>query len=270
MRLRTTLQQFKQNKRKALSLFITAGYPKLETTVPFVVALADAGADLIELGIPFSDPVADGPTIQHSSDIALRNGMTLQKTFEMAKEIRRQREIPIILMGYANPIFIFGLDNFMKACASIGIDGTIIADLPPEESHDYRISARLHDIAAIFLATPTTSNERLKELGTLSDGFLYCVSVTGVTGTRQGVAEEALTFLRRAREQVVRNPLLVGFGISSPEDARHVAPYSDGIIIGSALMKLISDSSAGSIESAIEFVRSMRKALDESTLNPIV
>lgn len=267
MRLTDTLNKLKQNKRKALSLFVTAGYPTLESTVPLIVTLAGAGADLIELGIPFSDPVADGPTIQMSSDIALRNGMTLIKTLEMAEQIRKQSQIPLILMGYANPIFTFGLDKFMSQCASIGIDGTIIADLPLEESNAYCASAKHHNIATIFLAAPTTSNERLKELDNTSKGFLYCISITGVTGTREGLSQDALTFLRRAKEQVTINPLLVGFGISTPEDARQAAAYSDGIIIGSALTKILSATSGDPITNAVEFTSSMRKALDENNLH---
>lgn len=254
----------KLGNRKALSLFVTAGYPTIESTVPLVVALANAGADVIELGVPFSDPIADGPTIQVSSEIALRNGVTLQKTLELAKKIRKQSDVPLVLMGYANPVYAYGLEKFLATCSNIGIDGTIIADLPLEESEEYRTFASKHNIATIFLAAPTTSNERLTELDNASTGFLYCVSVTGVTGERQELAKQSEEFLQRARAVVKKNPLLVGFGIATPDDARNVAKLSDGIIIGSALIKLIQNSSQDHfIEKAEEFVKLIRKALDE-------
>jgi tryptophan synthase alpha chain len=263
MKFAYKLRLGKTKDRKALSLFVTAGYPTIESTVPLVVAIANAGADIIELGIPFSDPIADGPTIQASSEIALRNGVTLKKVFEMAKEIRKQTSVPLVLMGYSNPIYAYGIENFFKMCSGIGIDGTIIPDIPLEESEAYRTFAQKNDIATIFLAAPTTSNERLAELDNASTGFLYCVSVTGVTGERQGLAKQSEEFLQRARKVVKKNPLLVGFGISTPDDACNVARLSDGVIIGSALIKLMQNSPQNHlIENVTEFVKSMRKALD--------
>jgi tryptophan synthase alpha chain len=254
----------KHTNRKALSLFVTAGYPTVETTVPLVVALADAGADVIELGIPFSDPIADGPTIQLSSEVALRNGITLQKTFNIAKEIRKQTDVPLVLMGYANPVYAFGLQKFLNKCKEVGVNGTIIADLSLEESAEYRTLAAQNDIATIFLAAPTTSNERLVQLDQASTGFLYCISITGVTGERQALASQAENFLKQARSCVKKNPLLVGFGISTPDDARRIAALSDGVIIGSALIKILQQTSGNhAIENAVKFVRSIRKALDE-------
>jgi len=251
------------NNRKALSLVGTAGYPTIESTGPLVVALANAGADVIELGIPFSDPIADGPTIQMSSELALRNGVTLQKTLNMAREIRKQSSIPLVLMGYANPIYTFGLSRFLDSCTNIGIDGVIIPDLALEESDEYRRLAQEKNIATIFLAAPTTPDERLVQLDNASTGFLYCVSITGVTGERQGLAKQSEEFLQRARKVVKKNPLLVGFGISTPDDACNVARLSDGVIIGSALIKLMQNSSENHlIENVTEFVKSMRKALD--------
>lgn len=254
----------KQHARKTLSLFVTAGYPTIESTVPLIVALAKEGADVIELGVPFSDPIADGRTIQLSSEIALRNGMTLRKTFEIAQEIRKRSHVPLVLMGYANPIYACGLETFLRTCSTIGIDGSIIADLPLEESDEYRRLASNHNIATIFLAAPTSSNERLAQLDIASTGFLYCVSITGVTGERPGLAKQSEEFLQRARTVVKNNPLLVGFGIATPNDARNVARVSDGVIIGSALINVIQNSSQNTfIEKAAEFVRSIRKALDE-------
>ena len=264
MKIAHKLNQLKQNNRKALSLFVTAGFPTVENTVPLVIALANTGADIIELGIPFSDPIADGPTIQLSSEVALRNGVSLQTTLEMAKEIRGKSDVPLVLMGYANPIYAYGLNKFLSICQEIGVDGIIIADLPLEESEEYRRIAKQHSIATIFLASPTTSPERLVQLDQASTGFLYCVSITGVTGERQALASQAESFLKQARSCVKNNPILVGFGIATPEDAKRVASLSDGVIIGSALIKLIQNSSQNHmIEDATEFVKSIRKALDE-------
>ena len=254
----------KHANRKALSLFVTAGYPTIGTTVPLVAALAKAGADVIELGIPFSDPIADGPTIQLSSEVALRNGVTLAKTFEMVKEIRQQTDIPLVLMGYANPAYAFGLGQFLSKCKEAGVNGTIIPDLSLEESDEYRTLAAQNNVATIFLAAPTTSSERLVQLDQASTGFLYCISITGVTGERQGLASPAEAFLKQARACVKKNPLLVGFGISTPSDARRIAALSDGVIIGSALIKILQASSGNhAIENAVKFAGSIRAALDE-------
>ena len=264
MRITDKLNQLQLNNRKALSLFVTAGYPTIESTVPLVVALANAGADVIEIGIPFSDPIADGPTIQLSSEVALRNGVTLQKTLELSEQIRKQSDIPLVLMGYANPIYAYGLDKFLSRCKEAGIDGTIIADLPLEESEEYRTIAQQNNIATIFLAAPTTSSDRLTQLDNASTGFLYCVSITGVTGERKALASQTESFLKRARMSVKKNPLLVGFGISTPDDARRIASLSDGVIIGSALINTIQHASQNHIiDGAVEFVKSIRIALDQ-------
>lgn len=254
-RLTISLDQLRRDGRKALSLFVTAGYPSISVTVPLVLELAKTGADMVELGIPFSDPVADGPTIQISSETALRNGVTLSKTLEMAQEIRKKSSIPLVLMGYANPILAFGLENYLTTCTEVGIDGTIIADLPLEESGEYRHLAKEKNVATIFLAAPTTPEHRLVHLDDCSTGFLYCVSITGVTGERKGLADQAGAFLQRARAFVKNNPLLVGFGISTPEAARLVARYSDGVVIGSALIRVLHLSSQNHlIENAVAFV----------------
>jgi tryptophan synthase alpha chain len=258
------MDRLRREKRKALSLFVTAGYPTIGTTVPLVLALAGAGADLIEIGIPFSDPIADGPTIQQSSEVALRNGITVQKALDMVQEIRTQSDVPVVLMGYANPIYAYGAAKFFSTGKKIGVDGTIIPDMPLEESDEYRTLARQHDIASVFLAAPTTTPDRLVQLDKASTGFLYCVSVTGVTGERQAVAPQTELFLKQARSCVKNNPLLVGFGISTPDDARRIASLSDGIIIGSALINVMQSAGTNDlIGRAGEFVRSMRMALDD-------
>jgi tryptophan synthase alpha chain len=262
-RLEDHLTQRKRDGKKALSLFVTVGYPTIDMTVPLVLALADAGADLIELGVPFSDPIADGPTIQQSSEIALRNGVTLEHTFSIAQRIRKQSSIPLVLMGYANPVYAYGMKSYFQACAEVGIDGTIIPDIPLEESEMYLSLSKASNIASIFLAAPTTPLERLKQLDKVSTGFLYCVSMTGVTGERKTLTPQAEHFLREARVCVTSNPLLVGFGITTPDDARQLARYSDGVIVGSALITIMQQSQGNRvIEQATEFARSLRHALD--------
>ena len=262
MRLQNRLEELRRGGRKALSLFVTAGYPALRDTVPLVLELAESGADLIELGMPFSDPVADGPTIQRSSEVALSNGVTLRKTLELSRRIRARSGVPLVLMGYANPIYAHGLTEFLAECSDIGIDGTIIADLPPEESEHYVRTAKEQSLASIFLAAPTTSPARLARLDGISTGFLYCVSITGVTGARRQVTDQAREFLQRARATVKKNPLLVGFGISTPDDARHIAGMSDGVVGGSALFRALGNGSGKAVDRAGKFTRQLRRALD--------
>jgi len=258
-RLDETLSTLGRERRKALSLFLTAGYPTAEATPSLALAFEEAGADLLEIGIPFSDPIADGSTIQRSYEQARRNGTTLRKTFGMVSEIRRRSAIPIILMGYANPVFAFGLENFIEACADAGVDGAIIPDLPLEESASYRSHARARGLSTIFLVAPTTTQERMSAIDEASTGFVYGVSLTGVTGARSALPPEAEGFLASARSAVRRNPLLVGFGIASAHDAVRMAALSDGVIIGSALLNALDTSGT---EGAVAFVRSMRTALD--------
>lgn len=249
---------------KALALYMMAGYPERESTVPLACALAEAGADIIELGIPFSDPIADGPVIQACSERALRNGITVGRVLAAVEEIRRSVSIPLVLMGYANPVYRFGMDRFLSTAHGCGVDGLIVPDLPVEESGEYRTLAERAGIAAIFLASPVTPDARLRRLDEASRGFLYCVSVTGVTGERKDAAAQAADFLRRARSIVKRNPLLVGFGIATPDDARSAGKQSDGVIIGSALMKIVGRGDGDLLHRAAEFARTVRTALDES------
>ena len=251
--------------RKALSLYVTPGYPDVATTVPLILALARAGADMIELGIAFSDPIADGPTIQESSTVALANGMTLERTFEIVRAVRAESDIPLLLMGYANPIYSCGTTRFVQTCASIGVNGTIIPDLPLEESAQYRALALQHGVASVLLAAPTTPDERLALLDEATTGFLYCVAVAGVTGARSGVARATTGFLERARSHVRRHPLMVGFGIATPPDAALAARSADGVIIGSALIKIIGSGRPDRLDEAVRFTRAVRAALDAPT-----
>lgn len=262
-RIHKKLDELRSKNRKALSIFITAGYPTIDATPDIVGILEESGADIIELGIPYSDPLADGPTIQHSSDIALRNGVTLTTVFETVDRIRDKSNIPVVLMGYVNPLISYGIERFMETTSQKGVDGLIIPDLPVEESDEYRSLAIQHNLAPVFLAAPTTSDTRLKQIDDISEGFVYCVSITGVTGQTNGLPENVRDYLQRCKSNITRNPVLVGFGISSGDDARKLAPYSDGIIIGSSLIKKINDAHDGNIFSDISiFIKELREGLD--------
>ncbi len=247
---------------KLMSLFITAGYPDLDSTVELILGMEEAGADMIELGIPFSDPLADGPTIQYSSDVAIKNGITLDKIFSMVQEVRKQSEIPIILMGYLNPVLRFGLDAFCKKAAESGADGLILPDIPIEEGGIIEKQAAEHNLPIIYLVAPNSSDERMRKVDEKSAGFVYCVSVTGVTGTRDGesVAQSVGRFIDRARANITKNPLMIGFGIKSHEDATRIASKADGFIVGSALIENIREHypDQGWRDELYGFVRSLK------------
>lgn len=262
-RLERHLSERRAAGRKSLAMYLTPFFPEADSTVELALALADAGADVLELGIPFSDPIADGPVIQASSELALGNGATLEGVLALAAEIRAAREIPIVLMGYANPVYHFGLTRFLQACAAHGVDGTIVPDIPLEESTDLRAAAQAHGVANILLASPTTSDARLAALDEATRGFLYAVSVAGVTGARSDITAASGAFLERARRVVQVHPLLVGFGIGTPEDARRVSAHADGVIVGSALLSLLTQSPrAERVTRAAAFTRSLRAGLD--------
>ncbi|MFP8488283.1 tryptophan synthase subunit alpha [Gracilimonas sp. Q87] len=227
---------------KLMSLFITAGYPELDSTVDLILGFEKNGADMIELGMPFSDPLADGPTIQYSSEVAIKNGITMNKIFEMVKKVRQRSQIPIILMGYMNPVLRYGVDSFTKKAAEAGVDGLIIPDIPLEEDGIIKESAKSNDLNVIHLVAPNTSDERMKLADENSSGFVYCVSVTGVTGAREGeeVTRSVDRFISRVRKNINKNPVMVGFGIKSFGDAQDIASNADGFIVGSALIDTIT------------------------------
>ncbi|REL38299.1 tryptophan synthase subunit alpha [Rhodohalobacter sp. SW132] len=229
---------------KIMSLFLTAGFPDLESTVDLVLGFEQNGADMIELGMPFSDPLADGPTIQYASNEAIKAGITMDKIFEMVKEIRLQSEIPIVLMGYINPVFRYGVEKFCIRAEECGVDGLIIPDAPIEESGLLSEHAEKAGLSMIFLVAPNTSSERMKLIDQRSSGFVYCVSVTGVTGARDGeeVAQSVQKFISRVRENVQKNPSLVGFGIKNHTDAKKISSDLDGFIVGSALVENIREN----------------------------
>jgi tryptophan synthase alpha chain len=244
-------------KEKALACFVTSGFPNQKSTVPLVLEIADQGADIIELGMPFSDPLADGPVIQHASHTALQQGATLGKVLAHAKSIRRASDVPLVLMGYLNPIMKFGAEKFFEEAASAGVDGLILPELPYEETDRYRELFDRTGLANILLVTPTTPSERIASIDRASEGFLYCVSSTGVTGSAgQKIAKQ---YIRRVKQTARKNRVLVGFGIATPDDARSAAEYADGVVIGSALLRKCANGE--SLKNIGRWVRTIRKAL---------
>jgi tryptophan synthase alpha chain len=241
-RIDQVFKRLKARGEKALIPFITAGDPDLATTHALAKEIARRGADLLELGIPFSDPLADGPTIQAASNRAVKAGVKLQDVLKLAGDIRQDVDLPLILMGYYNPILQHGLTRTASEAAALGVDGFIIPDLPPEEAGPWRKAALKAGVAPIFLAAPTSGPKRLKTLGRLTRGFLYYVSVTGITGARRELPPELIAALKEVRT-LVKRPLAVGFGISTPEQVAWLAPHVDGVVVGSAIVQLAASLS---------------------------
>lgn len=232
----------KEEGRSGLVTFITSGDPDYDTSVEILNGLADAGVDLIELGMPFSDPMADGPAIQVSSQRALRGGMTLTKTIQMVRDYRtRDADTPIVLMGYYNPIYIYGVDRFLKDAKEAGVDGLIMVDLPPEEEGELCLPAIEAGINFIYLTAPTTTDVRLPRVLENASGFVYYVSITGITGTRSANAADIKPHVDRIKAQTDL-PVAVGFGITTPEQAADIADIADAVVVGSALVKVIADN----------------------------
>jgi tryptophan synthase alpha chain len=239
-RIESRLASLKSRNEKALALFITGGYPELHSAVKLVPILEEGGADIVEIGMPFSDPLADGPVIQASSSVALYNGTDLRSILEDVAQIRVSSEIPIVLMGYLNPIMSFGTKEFFSAAVRSGADGIILPELPLEEAGRFATECQGAGLSQILLVTPTSTPERIKAIDEISRGFVYCVATTGVTG--EAGKDPAKEYIGTVHGLVRRNPLLVGFGISSPERARELSRGADGVIIGSALIRKISES----------------------------
>lgn len=242
-RIEAVFNKKNDSGEKIMSLFITAGYPDLDSTVDLILGFENNGADLIELGMPFSDPLADGPTIQYASNVSIKNGITMKKIFGIVSEVRKSSDIPIILMGYINPVLRYGMDSFCKDARECGVDGLIIPDAPLEESSIISEAAGQNNLDMIYLVAPNSSDQRMRRIDQKSRGFVYCVSVTGVTGARSGeeVAQSVGKFIERVKANVTKNPKLVGFGIKSHEDAMHIARDVDGFIVGSALIDNIKN-----------------------------
>lgn len=237
--------------KKAFIPFITAGDPSLDVTESLALSLESSGADVIELGVPFSDPIADGPTIQRSSLRALKSGTTLKKVIDMVAKLRTKTEIPIVLMGYYNPIYKYGVKKFVSDAVSVGIDGLIVADLPPEEADELISVARGQHLDTIFLVAPTSSLERIKIICEASTGYVYCVSSMGVTGTRERISETLRPTVEKIKRQTDK-PIAIGFGVSNPEQAKEVAKLADGVIVGSAIVNIIEkEQSSGNLIPAL-------------------
>lgn len=235
-RIADRFTMLRERGETALVTFVTAGDPDLATTEEVVLELERAGADLIELGVPFSDPMADGPTIQLASDRALASGTTLPGILEMVARVRKQSQVPIVLMGYFNPIFIYGAERFAADAAAAGVDGLLVVDLPPEESAELKGATDQNGLDLIFLLTPTSDRTRVETVSRLGSGFIYYVSVTGVTGARSELADTLAARVGEVR-RALDLPLVVGFGISDPAQAGKVAEMADGVVVGSALVK---------------------------------
>lgn len=252
---------FKQTGQTALIPYVTVGYPSLEASLEVVPLFAISGCDIVELGIPFSDPLADGVTIQEASFHALQNGITPRICLDVAKELRQKVDIPLVFMTYFNPVFSYGLEEFCNACAGAGIDGLIIPDLPPEESLELETITQKQGLDLIYLLAPTSTEERLRLAEERSRGFVYLVSVTGITGARDKLPVDLEAFVGRVRK-VVNKPLCVGFGVSTPEQARRVARIADGVIVGSRIIQLMEADE--SLVEVANFTRELRYALDQA------
>ncbi|MCX8105831.1 MAG: tryptophan synthase subunit alpha [Ignavibacterium album] len=256
-RIESTIKNEIANGRKVLSVFLTAGFPSVKGFTDLVLKTFDAGADMIEIGIPFSDPIADGPVIQYSSHSALEQGVNIEKVLQIVSEIRNHSDKPIILMGYANPILNFGLSSFFSTCNEVKVDGLIIPDIPLEE-YDSFFDSTVKDIDTIMLVSPTSEHRRIKMIGEKSKGFVYCVSVKGITGERNSVSQESINYIRRVKSILPDKKILVGFGVSSPEIASKFASISDGVIVGSAVIKLLTENKQAEM---IDLVRGTKNKL---------
>jgi tryptophan synthase alpha chain len=241
--------------------YITAGDPSLDATYKFVLALAEAGADVIELGIPFSDPLADGPTIQRASERALKAGTTLPGVIELVRRLRQSSQVPLILFGYYNPIFQMGVEKFAAAASSAGADGVLVTDLTPEESVDYRCVLAAHHLDTVFLGAPTSTDERLSAIAAVTTGFLYLISRTGVTGAKDALPDELPALLRRTRA-ITNLPIAVGFGISLPGHVAVLGGLADAAVIGSALVSEIEN--AKSVDAAATALAARIRSLKQA------
>ncbi|MEH6765442.1 MAG: tryptophan synthase subunit alpha [Aequorivita antarctica] len=251
-RIKNTLSE----NKKLLSIYFTAGYPKLDDTVEILQQLEKNGVDMVEIGLPFSDPLADGPTIQESSQEALKNGMTTDLLFQQLKDVRNTVSIPLIIMGYFNPVLQFGVENFCKKCAEVGIDGLILPDLPLAEYEEhYAEIFKKYGLLNIFLITPQTSVERIRQIDNASEGFIYMVSSANVTGSSEGFGKEQENYFERIASLKLNNPLIVGFGIQDSKTFSQATLHTNGAIIGSAFIKMLSEKGFAGILSFIKSIR---------------
>ena len=247
------IQKKLKEDKKLLSIYFSAGYPALNDTVEIIKKLENSGVDMIEIGLPFSDPLADGPTIQESSTQALKNGMHTELIFEQLKDIRKSVSIPLILMGYFNPMLQYGVEAFCRKCKEIGIDGIIIPDLPADVYHEqYKEIFEKYELLNIFLITPQTSDERIRYIDTISEGFIYMVSSASTTGAKSGFGDIQQNYFKRISDLNLKNPQIVGFGISNKETFLQATTYAKGAIIGSAFIKHLTHRGVEHIDEFID------------------
>jgi tryptophan synthase alpha chain len=264
-RIDKKFKKLKKKGAKAFIAYITAGDPNLSVTKKIVLSLEASGVDIVELGIPFSDPIADGPTIQAASHRALAGGVTLKKIFSMMGDLRKDTQIPVVFMTYYNPVLKYGIEKFIKDCVIKGVDGVIVPDLPPEEAKDLMRYAKKNGISTIFLAAPTSTRKRTAMIAERSRGFIYYVSLTGVTGVRRDLPPEVASNVRTIKS-ISDKPVAVGFGISSPGQARDIAKAADGVIVGSAIVKIIAGNGKD-VKALISKVASFSKRIARAVHN---
>lgn len=250
---------FTDKKHNILSVFYTAGFPKLNDTIKIAQYLEEGGADIIEIGVPFSDPVADGPTIQESNKVALDNGMNLHLLLDQVKEIRKTVTIPIILMGYINPVMQYGIEKFCEDASAAGVDGLILPDLPMDEYlNGYKDLFETHGLSNTFLISPTTSEQRIRRIDSVTNGFIYAVSASSTTGAKGDFTKEQVDYFKKLKSMKLTNPILIGFGISNHATFSTASSYGSGAIVGSAFINLIKDSS-NLKEDINRFVKSLKE-----------
>lgn len=253
-------QLFKEKSTDILSIYFTAGFPELEDTRPIMRALEEAGADIIEIGVPYSDPVADGPTIQESNNIALQNGMSLRKLFAQLEGMREEIQVPVVLMGYLNPIYQYGMEAFCKKCQEVGVDGIIVPDLPMQQYlEEFKEMFDRYGLRNTFLISPQTSEKRIREIDEFSDGFIYMVSSHSITGAKTGITDTQVDYFQAVKNMNLRSPRLIGFGISDRTSFAKASSYSHGAIIGSAFIKVLKNG--GNLEENIKsYIQGIKQA----------
>ena len=250
------INQKLQENKKLLSIYFTAGYPNIDDTAKIIQDLEKSGVDMIEIGLPFSDPLADGPTIQASSTQALKNGMTTEVLFNQLKDIRKSVSIPLIIMGYFNPMLQYGVEDFCKKCQEIGIDGLIIPDLPVDVYHEqYQSTFEKYGLINVFLITPQTSDKRINYIDSISNGFIYMVSSASTTGAKSGFGDEQTQYFERINNLKLKNPQIVGFGISNHDTFTQATQYAKGAIIGSAFVKHLGNKGVDTIDNFVNSIK---------------
>ncbi|GAB3285260.1 tryptophan synthase subunit alpha [Larkinella harenae] len=259
---------FQSKSEQILNVYFTAGFPQLNDTVSILESLQKAGVDIIEIGMPYSDPVADGETIQQSNQKALMNGMSLRVLFEQLKGIREKVQVPILLMGYLNPVVQFGIEAFCQQCAEVGVDGIIVPDLPIDVyERDYKEIFDRYSLLNIFLITPQTSESRIQQIDQLSDGFIYMVSSASTTGSQKGITDEMKAYFSRIQKMNIKNPRLIGFGIQDNATFLTASQYANGAIIGSAFVRLLEQKQENKAAAIADFIKSIRHLAPEEKIN---